>query len=149
MVIRGLEVADMANIRLRAEQIAAAYYPELIPDLGLEHALLTELRSNTHHYAKVVGNAGEPKAALLAKVGGNLWATRKHATVLLWYSDSPGAGLVLLRDFRRWVDEQKGVVLAGLIDDFGMDARLVATLRREGFSQRGGAYVHFPRGEKK
>lgn len=148
-MIRNIEIADCPVIRMKAEALAVKLYPELIPDVGAEHALLSELRGNDHHYARAIGGVGTPQAVLLARGGGNLWATRRHATVLLWYSEIPGAGYSLLTDFRRWVDADKRMALAGFTDDFGMDARLVGVLRRAGFIQRGGTYVHFPRGSKK
>ena len=148
-MIRGIELEDLPMVRIRAEGLAAGYYPELIPDVAAEHSLLRELATNTQHYARAIGKVGDPEAVLLARTGNNLWATHKHATVLLWYSRSPGAGAKLLRDFRDWVKVQKRMVLAGFTDDFGLDDRVVALLRRTGFIQRGGVHVYFPRGEKK
>ena len=147
-MIRQLVTQDAPTVRQKAEALAAVYYPELIPDVDLEVKLLTDLRNAPgHHYAKVVGSPGKPVAALLARTGTNLWATRKHSAMMLWYSETPGAGIALLRDYRDWVLGNKQIQVAGLIDDFGIDARIVATLRREGFIQRGGAFLLFPRGE--
>ena len=149
MDIRRLEAADAPIVRMKAEALAAGYYPEMVPSIDREHELLTELRTNTHHYARVVGKPGEPEAALVAKTGTNLWAMQKHATILLWYSERPGAGIALLRDFREWVKTQKGVILAGFMDDYGVPVKLAGILHRESFKQRGGAYVYFPGGSFK
>lgn len=147
-MIRPLVTQDAPIVRIKAETLAAYYYPEMIPDIDAEVRIITELRNSpAHHYAKVVGSVGKPVAALLAKTGSNVWATRKHSSVLLWYSEQPGAGRALLRDYRDWVLTQKQLTVAGMADDFGMDARIAAMLRREGFSQRGGAFLLFPRGD--
>lgn len=148
-MIRGIDKADLPTIRVKAEVLAAEYYPELIPDIGKEVELLQRWCEDSSHYTKCVGEVGNPSAVLVAKVGDNVWATRKHAAIVLWYSEKPGAGTALLRDFRGWVKQQKSIVLAGVMDDFGWDARLISLMRREGFEQRGGAYCFFPRGAKK
>ncbi len=143
-----MELKDLPAVRIAAEALAAKIYPELIPAVDRTHAILMETRTNSHHYAKVVGDIGDPDAVLIARTGDNLWAARRHATILLWHSVKPGAGYALLVDFVKWVKGQKHVVVAGFIDDFCMDTRLVAILRRAGFIQRGGAYVYFPGGSK-
>ncbi len=145
-MIRAVETADLPVIRAAGEALAVKLYPELIPAIDKEVDLLRQLATDTTQYAKAVGKPGEPRAVLVAKTGDNLWATRRHATILLWYSEIPGAGAALLRDFREWVRGQKSMALAGLMDDFGFDDRLKKLLQREEFVERGGAYVFFPRG---
>lgn len=148
MNIRGMEIADQPAIRVAGEALAASYYPELIPDIEREHGILSSMRNDTQQYCRVLGKVGDPDAALIASTGGNLWALRRHATILLWYSKKPGAGYALLKDFVQWARGQKHVVLAGIVDDFGMSDETVALLRRAGFIQRGGTHLFFPRGAK-
>jgi hypothetical protein len=147
-LIRGLDLKDLPAVRVAAETLAAKMYPELIPAVDREHELLRDLCLGTNHYARVIGEVGDPDAVLLAQTGDNLWAARRHATILLWHSVKPGAGYALLTDFVKWVKGQKHVVVAGFIDDFDMDARIAVLLRRAGFIQRGGAHVYFPGGSK-
>lgn len=131
--------------------LAATMYPELISDIDKVHWLVRDFATGTRHYARVVGAEGEPRAVLLAQVGNNTWASKKHATVLMWYSEIPGAGAALLRDFRRWVDgEKQQVVLAGFCADWvALDDRPLKLATRAGFKQRGeGSYLYFPRGRK-
>lgn len=144
-----MNLKDLPAIRIAAEALAAKMYPELIPAVDLEHALLRDVMLSDQHYARVIGEIGDPDAVLIARTGTNLWALRKHATVLLWHSVKPGAGYMLLRDFVKWVKTQKHVVVAGFIDDFDMDARIAVLLRRAGFIQRGGAWLYLPGGSKK
>jgi hypothetical protein len=144
-----MESADIASVRVESEALAARLYPELIPDVDRSHSLLTRARNDSGWYAKVVGPVAEPRAALVAQVGDNVWATRRHATIMTWYSKQPGAGAALLKDFVGWVREQKSIVLAGWCDDFGVSKGTDEIFKRAGFVKRGGMYVLFPRGEKK
>lgn len=151
MTIRPLEIRDCPWVRVKAQTLAAAMYPELIADIDKVHWLVRDFATCDRHYAKVVGEVGEPRAVLLARVENNTWAMKKHATVLFWYSEIGGAGAALLRDFRRWVDSQKQhVVIAGFNADWIMlDDRPLALAARIGFENRGdGGYMYFPRGRK-
>lgn len=148
--VRRLEKADLAMVRIRGEGIAAALFPEMIPDIAKEHETLRQLCADPKHYVGAIGDTGDPEAVLVARTGDNLWATKQHATILLWYSHKPGSSIALLRDFRNWVRTQKHIALAGFMDDFGLDLRMRPLLQRVGFRRRGGAYVYFPpRGAKR
>lgn len=136
-------------VRECAQIMAIQFYPELIPNIDRMHELLQEVRLDSSHYARVVGAKGAPKAALIARTSGNVWASKRHATLMLWYSEQAGAGVALLRDFRAWSKLQGSVVVAGLVDDFEMEERLKRALVREQFIERGGAYLYFPRGAKR
>ena len=148
-MIRKLEVADSPMVRTTMQTMAATMYPELIPDIEKVHWLIRDATSSDKHYARVVGPVGEPKAVLVARVQQNMWAAKKSATVLLWYSEQPGAGAALMRDFMKWVVKDPQIVMAGLtIDWCGADWRVVRMLEHIGFVDRGGSLVYFPRGRK-
>lgn len=142
---------DGPMLRARAQTYAATMYPELIPDIEKLHWLV---RSATNEkeasYSRVVGRPGEPQAALLTRTENNLWAMKKHAIILLWYSDIPGVGATLLRGFRDWVRTQKQIVLAGFDADWvQLDERPLQLAERIGFRRRGaGGFFYFPRGSK-
>lgn len=142
---------DVPLVRHKAQVLASTMYPELIPDIDKMHWLLRESMQSTNHYAHVVGAPGEPGAALIARTSNNLWALRRHASILLWYSEIPGAGAKLLRHFRNWVKEQgNSIVLAGFSSDWiVLDDRPLKLASRAGFKQRGeGMYAFYPRGPK-
>jgi hypothetical protein len=148
-MIRPLEIKDCPWVRVKAMTLAAAMYPELIADIDKVHWLVRDFATGQTHYARVVGEVGEPRAVLLARVDQNTWAMKKHATVLFWYSEIPGAGAALLRDFRRWADsQQKQIVIAGFNADWVMmDDRPLMVAERIGFKRRGdGGQFYFPRG---
>lgn len=150
MEVRRLRFEDSSDVMHRGRQLAATLYPELIEDIEKFHALLTDTRNDEKHYAYVVGEAGAPRAALIARTGANLWATRRHAAVLLWYSDIPGAGAKLLRHFRSWAMQQKSLAIAGMTIDCELDPRIPVLLERTKFRQIGhGTYVLYPRGAKR
>ena len=112
------------------------------------HGILADLVHSPTAYTKVVGPKGAPVAALVANIGKLRWATRKRAVVELWYSDLPGAGYRLLVDFRKWVQAQKNVVLAGMV--FAIPDPMAPDLiaQRAGFHRRGNMNVYYPRGAK-
>ena len=141
-MIRGMQRADEPFIRGAAETLAARLYPELIPDMGKEIELLRRA-----DYSKVIGEVGRPHSALIALTSNNVWATRRHATVALWYGEKTG-GLRLLWDFKRWVREQN-ILVGAFMDDFGMSSAPHNLLVWTGFEQRGGAYMYFPKGSKR
>jgi len=129
---------DEYFVRGTAETFAARMYPEFIPDLGKGIDLLRRAE-----YRRVIGEVGKPHSALVAITSHNVWATRRHASVLLWYGEKTG-GLSLLRDFKRWVAEQN-LLVAAVTDDHGMATNARAVLRATGFEQRGGTFMYFPR----
>ena len=141
-MIRGMQRADEPFIRGAAETLAAKLYPELIPDMGKEIELLRRA-----DYSKVIGEVGRPHSALIAVSSNNVWATRRHATIALWYGEKTG-GLRLLWDFKRWVREQN-ILVGALMDDFGMTVDTGNVWLFAGFEQRGGAWMYFPKGSKR
>lgn len=151
MEARAPTVEDGPMLRAKAQIYAATMYPELIPDIEKIHWLVRAATNESEtHYAQVVGPLGSPQAALLARVENNVWAMRKSAAILLWYSEVPGAGAMLLRRFRDWVKAQKQVVIAGFAADWvQVDERPLLLAERIGFKRRGeGGYFLFPRGRK-
>lgn len=150
-MIRKLTSDDIATVRTKGVVLAASMYPELIPDIDKMHWLLRDALQTDNHYAQVVGPQGAPCGALIARTSNNLWAMRRHASILLWYSELPGLGAALLRHFRNWVREQgSSVVFAGFSSDWVLtDRRPLKLAERIGFKQRGeGLYVFHPRGAK-
>jgi hypothetical protein len=142
MQIRGMQRADEPFVRGAGETLAASLYPEFIPDAGKEIELLRRA-----DYAKVIGEVGRPHSALIAISSNNVWATKRHTTIALWYGEKTG-GLRLLWDFKRWVREQN-ILVGALIDDYGMLIGTRVLLRSAGFEQRGGAFMYFPKGSKR
>jgi hypothetical protein len=143
-------VEDGSLLLAKAQIYAATMYPELIPDIEKIHYLVRAATYDKESYSRVVGPVGAPQAVLLTRTENNLWAMKKHAAVLLWYSDIPGAGAMLMRGFRDWVKTQKQIVIAGFSADWvQLDKGPLLLAERIGFKRRGdGAYLYFPRGRR-
>jgi hypothetical protein len=147
-VIRNMETADVPAVRRCADAMAAALYPELISDPDRQNDLLMKAKNDSSWYARVVGEKGNPASVLVARTGDNVWASRQHAAIMLWYGEF-GNGVLLLRNFVHWVKEQKRIVMAGWCDDFGVDAKTRNSFLKNGFILRGGTFLCLPRGSKK
>lgn len=144
-------VEDGSMLIAKAQIYAATMYPEMIPDIEKIHWLVrTCTNEKEAHYSRVVGPVGAPQAAILTRTENNMWAMKKHAAVMLWYSEIPGAGALLLRGFRNWLNTQKQIVVAGFNADWvSVDDRPLLLAERIGFKRRGdGGFAYFPRGRK-
>lgn len=118
----------------------AANYP-LRPDKGKIEALIIGTISSASDFALVYEHEGTIRAVLLAFVGNNLWAERKFANVVLWWSDMPGKGVVLLRQFKLWVTSRRVVRIAGFSPDINLDQRVYTLFTLLGFEKIGGNHI--------
>jgi hypothetical protein len=144
-------VEDGSILIAKTQILAATMYPEFIPDIAKIHWLIrAATQEKDGNYSRVVGPKGDPKGAIITRTANNLWAMKKHASVVLWYSELPGGGAALLRGFRDWVKTQPQIVLAGFYADWlSFDERPLLLAERIGFARRGdGGRFYFPRGSK-
>lgn len=142
MKIRTVKPTDVGLVLTIAKELALSSYPLLRWDYDRTRATMNELVVDSRHYARVVSNEhDEPVAALLALTADNLWAQRRHSSVVLWYSSRPTAGAALLRDFKKWCEQQPAIRVAGFHPDLEIDARALRLAERIGFSRHGGAFL--------
>ena len=87
---------------LRVALLLVEPYP-LRPDRSRMWAVLKEIIEHRSHLALVDVKDGAVCGILLVMTGDNLWAQRKFANVLLWWSSNPGSGVKLLRRFKLWL----------------------------------------------
>ena len=118
----------------------ASNYP-LLPDKQKMKDLIVESISAPSHFAMVDEVDGRIEAVVIAMVGDNIWAQRKFANVMLWWSNKPGSGIKLLRLFRDWVLARRAIRIAGFAPDIDLDPRVYAVFERLGFVKSGGAYL--------
>jgi hypothetical protein len=78
---------------------------------------------------------GKVVACVGAHVSPGFWFQKLQASVLLYYSLVPGAGLPLLREFANWVKSRSGIKLAIMELEPNVDPRLVRFLKRQGFAR--------------
>ena len=156
MIMRKPVAADGPSIRQTAMKLAATMYPELIAEIDKCHWLVRDCTNNPDvHWSRVIGPEGEPRAVLLSRQENNLWAAKKHSAMILWYSEIPGAGVKLLREWKKWVKaNEASITMAGFVadwqaSDYGRCRDAMNIAERVGFNRRGdGGYMYFPRFDK-
>ncbi len=90
---------------------------------------------NPAHFLWVAEVDGQVAACVGAHVSQGFWFHKLQASVLLYYSRAPGAGLPLLREFAKWVKSRSAIKIAVFELEPGVDPRLVRFLKRLGFKR--------------
>jgi hypothetical protein len=140
VIIRPATLSDhQAILGIAYEQ--AKLYPLLKRDLRKMSDLFTDSVSAARHYSLVAEENGQVKGVLIAFVTNNAWAQRQNAGVMLWVSKIPGAGAIMLRQFRDWVKSRRAIKVAGFAPDVDLDPRVWKLAERIGFQRHGGAYL--------
>lgn len=142
MLIRNMLTGDRHVIFERAKALAELMYPALKVDIKKINDELEAI--GRYEYAKVVARRENcaVEGCLIARTAPNLWAQRNHAAIVLWYSDLPGGGVALLRDFRQWVQSSRKIRLAGFAHDSEyMAPEMLKLVERVGFKEHGGSYM--------
>jgi len=144
MLIRPAMLQDIDEI-FDIAMVQGARYP-LKPDREKIIHQINLAISSAMHLCLVVVAEGKVRGALVAQAGQNLWAQRQFAVVNLWYSEIPGTGAQLLRQFKAWAIARPVIRVAGLSPDLETDPRIWKLAQRIGFKQHGGAYLLYTRG---
>ena len=90
---------------------------------------------NPAHFMWVAEQDGKVVASVAACVQPSFWYQKLQCSVLLYYTQVPGAGLPLLREFARWVKSRSAIKVAVLELEPSTDARLVKFMKRLGFDR--------------
>lgn len=90
---------------------------------------------NPAHFMWVAEQDGKVVASVAACVQPSFWYQKLQCSVLLYYTQVPGACVPLLREFARWVKSRSGIKVAVLELEPGADARLVRFMKRLGFDR--------------
>lgn len=90
---------------------------------------------NPAHFLWVAEEDGKVVAAVAAHVSPGFWFHKLQASVLLYYTRKPGAGLPLLREFARWIKSRSAIKLAIFELEPDADPRLVKFLKKLGFER--------------
>lgn len=90
---------------------------------------------NPAHFFWVAEQDGQVVAAVAACAQPSFWYRGLQASILLYYTRVPGAGLMLMREFARWCKSRSGIKVAVLELEPGVDPRLVKFLKRAGFAR--------------
>ncbi len=78
---------------------------------------------------------GKVVASVAAQAGAGFWFKGWQASVLLFWSRHPGAGIALLRELARWVKERPLIKIAVIECEPSIDQRSLRFLRRIGFTR--------------
>lgn len=132
-MIRPAKPQDVAQIvELAVESVSRAGLPVRIDRAGMAETART-LISGGQHFAWVAEEGGQIVAAVGAAVQPGFWFERQQASVVMFYTRRPGAGISLLREFSRWVKGRPSIKMAIFSLEHNADPRIGALLRRLGF----------------
>lgn len=90
---------------------------------------------NPAHFMWVAEQDGKVVASVAACVQESFWYHKLQCSVLLYYTQVPGAGVMLLREFAKWVKSRSAIKVAVLELEPGVDPRLVKFFNRLGFTR--------------
>lgn len=122
-------------VELAMESVSRSPLPGVEPDPAAMADMARELVISQAHFIWVVDDAdGRPVACVAAQVTPGWWFKKLQASVLMFYSRQPGAGIVLLRKFAHWVKSRPAIKLAVFSLEHDADPRIAKLLTRLGFA---------------
>lgn len=134
-LIRPAVVRDIpAILELALASVAVDALPvKPSPEAMRETALA--LIGNRSQFVWVTEEAGRVVACVGASCARSFWFQGWQASMLLFWSGSPGAAVPLLRRFAAWVKERPVIKLAIVECEPGVDPRTLRFLKRLGFAR--------------
>lgn len=133
-ICRRAKLADVKDIvEIAVESVSRNPLPVKIDREAM--ADMARQCMNPAHFMWVAEEDGKVVAAVAAHVAPGFWFEKLQASVLLYYTRKPGAGLPLLREFARWIKSRSGIKLAIFELEPDADPRLVRFLKRLGFAR--------------
>lgn len=134
MTHRRATTADIpAIVEIAVASVSVNPLPVKIDRAAMAEAVQFGL--NPAHFVWVTEVDGKVVAAVVAHVSPGFWHERLTCSVLLYYTQVPGAGIGLLREFARWVKGRSAIKVAVFELEPDADPRLVRFLKRLGFDR--------------
>lgn len=134
IVCRKAKLEDVpAIVDIAVESVSRDPLPVKIDRNAMAETARTCL--NPAHFMWVAEKDGKVVASVAACVQPSFWYQKLQCSVLLYYTQVPGAGLPLLREFAKWVKSRSAIKVAVLELEPGVDPRLVKFLNRLGFNR--------------
>ena len=100
-----------------------------------------ELISSPRDFIHVAEHSGEIVACVAAEAGPGWWHERLTASVLMFYTRRPGAGVPLLREFKRWLVARPAIRYASFFLEPNADPRIGLLLARMGFDRQSAVHT--------
>lgn len=141
LVVRRAAYTDVSAI---VDLAVAAVSADPLPVRVDKHAMADKARQmicGNQHFIRVAAVDGEVVACVAAEVGPGWWHERMAAAVLMFYTRRPGAGVPLLREFRRWLAERPGIKYASFFLEPNADPRIGVLLDRLGFNRKSATHT--------
>lgn len=86
------------------------HYPQLRVNALKTRQRVIDAVSGSHNWAMVSERKdGIVVGALVVFVCDHFWAERQNAVITLWYSEVPGDGMKMMREFMRWVNSRRAI----------------------------------------
>lgn len=145
MIFRPAKLSDLnAIVSLAVESVSQNPLPVKIDQAAMKEMARSLI--NPAHFIWVTESDGEVVAAVAAQSVRSFWYRGLQASVLLYYSRHPRAGLPLLREFAQWCKDRSGVKVAVMEMEPTTDPRLLKFMRRLGFTRESAnlCYVRQP-----
>lgn len=134
IVLRPARLGDVpAIVDLAVESVSRDPLPLRIDREAMADTAETLIAGN-QHFAWVAEQDGVVVAAVGACAHPGFWFERLQASVLMFYSRAPGAGIGLLREFAKWVKSRPAIKVATFSLEPNMDPRIGKMLARLGFT---------------
>lgn len=136
MQIRRAQLNDVpAIVDLAMESVTRSPLPGVEPDPAAMADMARELVISQAHFIWVADDEnGQVVACVAAQVTAGWWFKKLQASVLLFYTRRPGAGIALLRKFAHWVKSRPAIKLAVFSLEHDADPRIAKLLIRLGFA---------------
>lgn len=140
--IRRAVAGDIARIvELAVASVSLNPIPVVIDREGMA-ATAKELIAGNQHFAWVAVEDGVIVGAVGAAAQPGFWFERLQASVVMFYTSRPGAGIQLLREFARWVKSRPAIKLAVFSLEPEMDPRIGVLLQRLGFGRSAPTFTY-------
>lgn len=142
VAIRRAVAADIPRIvELAIESVSVNPIPVVIDRAAMAETAKATIAGNAH-FVWVAVEDGQVVGCVGAAVQPGFWFERLQASVLMFYTTRPGAGIALLREFARWVKSRPAIKLAIFSLEPGMDPRIGQLLQRLGFGHTAPTFTY-------
>ena len=133
MLIRSATPSDLKSVvRLGIQGLESTGYKHMIIDRDKVEKVAIECISSPTNFCWVAEHDGEVVAAVSALVFDLMFYQRKQCNVVQFWSNYPGAGIKLIREFLKWARGRRAIKMIIFTLEANVDPRIGKLLKREG-----------------